>query len=403
MEKWSFWFTILVIVLAGAFGQGCIIEEKGNELELKNCHDKVLKIVMMNPEEVKAITGIGFGNNFPKLNNEFFGKFKNMKSLNLKQCKISEISPDAFQGLTKLKKLYLTENEITRLYQHVFEPLACLQSLYLDENKIEYLDKNLLKHNRNLRVLSLGFNQISSFAAELLANLQNLEDFSIQNNQIRTFSKKVFQENKKLKSLNLMANGIFAIERDTFQHLNELTYLNLKGNECVNKKIGDSKSKINLTEITRDLGPCFKIFEDDFKSEELTITTESPVCTCPTTQSSITNGCNDDGLVFPTENDDDVDYIEILYFIIFGLVLVIIFLSLTIAIMYTRMPENRIIVPSEEMNELQEIPVTRVEPGYVEMNANRLGAGYVSNHNLAGEESQQIRSAGRVEHIYETI
>jgi hypothetical protein len=388
----------MVINLTGVFGEGCI-EEKENSLELKNCRAEDLKFDdVVNPGDVKEITANN--NNFPKLNNEFFGKFKNLESLSLKKCKISEISNNAFQGLTKLKKLYLSGNEITKLDERVFEPLENLEQLYLDENKIEDLDKDFLKYNRNLKVLSLGFNQISTLDDELLFNLKKLEYFSIQENQIEILNKNVFKENKRLIQLNLKNNKIFAIERDTFQHLKELRYLNLEENDCIIKKIGDFHLKINLGEVTEALESCYKIYANHVKSKEsIQITTCPPQTTCPTPETSVINEYNNyDSL------PDNVDHTEKFHFTIFGLILINICSMLTIAIMSTKIPKNGYATPlPREMNQLQEMTESRVEPGYVEMNAikfgTRSGSGnYDGNLQRIGSTGQ-----GRGEHVYAEI
>jgi hypothetical protein len=351
MELWKLCFIILAINLAGAFGERCIIEKKGNLTELRSCHVEDLKFDKV--DDVKEMTANN--NNFPNLNYSIFGKFQKLESLSLKQCNISGISPDAFQGLTKLKKLYLNENELMELDERVFEPLENLEKLYLDANQIKTLDKDLLKHNRNLKVLSLDFNQISFLNDELLFNLEKLEQLSIQENEMKTLNSKIFQENMRLNRLNLKNNKIFAIERDSFQHLKELKYLNLEGNICINKTFGNFHLKVNFTEVTQDLELCQKINERYVESWEPKL-----------------------GSI---------------------LIMIILLLALIVAIICMKMRKNR----NEqtfpmEMNQLQRVTQTGAETNYLQMNS--IKCGLHGSNIIAGRNLLQIKSA---DHEYATI
>lgn len=103
---------------------------------------------------------------------------KKLKTISLRNNKISRIPQNTFIDVVELEFLSLSFNEIQSLASNVFQPLKHLKGLYLENNKIKELSYILFKNNRNLEELWLHFNKIefvSSNATSLLNNLKILK------------------------------------------------------------------------------------------------------------------------------------------------------------------------------------------------------------------------------------
>jgi hypothetical protein len=172
-------------------------------------------------------------------------------------------------------------------------------------------------------------------------------------------------------------------------------------NYCISKKFGDFQSKIILGDVTQALESCNKINESQVESKEpIQTTTCAPQITCPTSTCPTPEISNNGDFVFPTDGDNS----EKFHFTIFGLILINICSMLTIAIMSTKYTKNGYATPlPREMNQIQEMTESRVEPGYVEMNAIKYGTRSGSDNFDANLQPIGSAGAGRGEHVYAEI
>jgi hypothetical protein len=431
MRNWKLLLISLLTKLAWACGESCIVENGIGKLNFKYCTIDDLKYdkVSMNPDNIKEMKATG-ANNFTKLDDEIFKNFRNLETLYLARCNISEISNDAFQGMVKLKNLDLSNNKLKNgLDESILMPLINLQKIYLGGNSIEHLDKNLLKHNPNLSYLSLSGNQISSLDPDFFPYLSNLEELWLNHNQITTLSRETFEENRNLQKLYLHNNKISAIERDTFRHLTNLIFLDLKGNECIDE-IFEKHPEINMSDVTTNMNSCQKNFENLLKvckkslmTNSRTVETSQPPLTCPTPETNIQ--CNNESLmefvdekvakacppvVCPTPEVEVTTKSECnvkndsqkFYTIIFGSISFFLFIiSLLVNIIQCiRKPKNS--TSTSPAQEEQPKMNQRVESPYTPMNAHSLGARNLKGRNDHSGQELVNYDDGRA-HVYQNI
>uniref|UniRef100_A0A4W4HLJ4 Slit homolog 1a (Drosophila) n=1 Tax=Electrophorus electricus TaxID=8005 RepID=A0A4W4HLJ4_ELEEL len=101
---------------------------------------------------------------------------------NTSNNQISEIAPDAFQGLRSLNSLVLYGNKITELPKGVFDGLYALQLLLLNANKIHCVRANAFQDLQNLSLLSLYDNKIQTLAKGTFASLRAIQTLHLAQN-----------------------------------------------------------------------------------------------------------------------------------------------------------------------------------------------------------------------------
>ncbi|XP_049952245.1 leucine-rich repeat-containing protein 15-like [Schistocerca serialis cubense] len=178
-----------------------------------------------------------------------------LETLDLSECKFSEITGDMFSGFPDLTKLSLEGNAINRIEVNAFAPLTHLQILYLSHNSLEGpLPENLFVNNVELLHLDLSNNPTmkllppGGFEGEFSAletldlshcGLEKLEVFSLRNMNRLTILKLAGNNLKVLphgaigsnvKILDLSDNQLSFIEKYNFPADSRITKLYLKGN-----------------------------------------------------------------------------------------------------------------------------------------------------------------------------
>uniref|UniRef100_A0A452SCC2 Slit homolog 2 protein n=1 Tax=Ursus americanus TaxID=9643 RepID=A0A452SCC2_URSAM len=95
---------------------------------------------------------------------------------------ISELAPDAFQGLRSLNSLVLYGNKITELPKSLFEGLFSLQLLLLNANKINCLRVDAFQDLHNLNLLSLYDNKLQTIAKGTFSPLRAIQTMHLAQN-----------------------------------------------------------------------------------------------------------------------------------------------------------------------------------------------------------------------------
>ncbi|RVE54580.1 hypothetical protein evm_000701 [Chilo suppressalis] len=187
-----------------------------------------------------------------------------IKTLSLRDCSITELSPASFAGLeNSLQNLDLSENNLTMISKFMLNKLDSLRSLNLKENKV---DINLLATNtptdyamtafnnfqyklffldvsgansmemglqdvrrmRSLRYLSVGKLIRKSIRSEdFLEFGVDLEDLKVYGSTINRIESSAFQHVRTIKTLDLSENNIDFIDPFAFAELHSLTTLKM--------------------------------------------------------------------------------------------------------------------------------------------------------------------------------
>ena len=88
--------------------------------------------------------------------------------LELNDNRLSELQPNAFNGLNNLIDLTLTRNRLKELLPNAFNGLNNLKYLYFIENQITQLPPNIFNGLNNLTFLELSYNKLEAAQKEAL-------------------------------------------------------------------------------------------------------------------------------------------------------------------------------------------------------------------------------------------
>ncbi|CAK1579585.1 unnamed protein product [Parnassius mnemosyne] len=203
------------------------------------------------------------GNPIFSLREDAFRNAK-IKTLSLRDCSISDLSPASFAGLeSSLQSLDLSENNLTILSRFMLNKLDSLRSLNLRENKV---DTNMLTTNDPSEYNPASFNHFQyklffldiSGSSSLETSLQDirkmrslrylavsklirrsisaedflefgveLEDLKIFGSTINKIEASAFQYVRTIKTLDLSENNIDYIDPFAFAELHSLTTLKM--------------------------------------------------------------------------------------------------------------------------------------------------------------------------------
>ncbi|XP_071958651.1 uncharacterized protein [Antedon mediterranea] len=154
----------------------------------------------------------------------------NLQSLDLSNNKIHTIDNKSFKGLSNLLNLKLRSNSITSLNAGVFEELTSLQTLDLGNNSISILAKEMFEGVSNLQTLKLTRNKVQALGINAFGNIVRLKTLRIDHNKLSELNTQPFNNLKKLQSLDLSYNDIKRIEKNCFSNCSKLEVLKLNDN-----------------------------------------------------------------------------------------------------------------------------------------------------------------------------
>ncbi|KAL3120760.1 hypothetical protein niasHT_008052 [Heterodera trifolii] len=217
------------------------------------------------PDKVWAVLG-GFVPNIDKLairrctTNKKSSTLKNMlplkvRSLEISNCAIAQIQPNAFDSLAdsleelslesnaltslpnlhklkRVKSLNFNNNSVKELSDSTFSGLKELKFLRLRMNKLCSLMPNALSDQKSsLELLDLSFNCFSQVPSATLRNCAELKWLSLAGNSIEGIVKMQFMSLPNLMELRLHSNGLKRIAANGFINVPALRHLFLQNNK----------------------------------------------------------------------------------------------------------------------------------------------------------------------------
>ncbi|OQR74217.1 hypothetical protein BIW11_01005 [Tropilaelaps mercedesae] len=163
------------------------------------------------------------GNPLGQLNDSTFADLGNLTWLQLIDCNIRKISPNAFSRLSKLEQLNLSLNYLTSIPPKVLSNCRSLRDLAFDSN-----------------------NLTSGIPKDLLDGLNNLNEFSCKSCHLPSLPRTIFHGVPKMRTLRLSNNRIEELHKDTFANLHQLVTLSMPNNDLVSLANGTFESVIGL-------------------------------------------------------------------------------------------------------------------------------------------------------------
>ncbi|ELU11894.1 hypothetical protein CAPTEDRAFT_221265 [Capitella teleta] len=149
-------------------------------------------------------------------------------TLDVSSNKLTELSPNSLNGLSRLTELNLNNNGISEISRGSLDGMPNLNTLH--HNEITALNASLLELMPFLHILDLNFNQISLLQATSFPFLPNLHQLFLNSNRLQRIEANSLDNLPALEWLKLKKNRLEVIPKDLFAKTNHLKYLELSRN-----------------------------------------------------------------------------------------------------------------------------------------------------------------------------
>ncbi|OXA50186.1 Slit 1 protein [Folsomia candida] len=166
-----------------------------------------------------------------------FKNCSNVMDLNFSGNKLTQV-PEAIGALNLIKTLDLGENKITDISNASFASLPNLYGLRLTDNLIGHIPKDALSNLPSLKIANFAKNKISSIEQKAFDNNPNLQALRVDNNAIK---------------------GMFGL----FKNIPNLLWLNISGNKLEELDYKEFPPRIQWVDLRSNmiskLGTCLEI------------------------------------------------------------------------------------------------------------------------------------------------
>ncbi|CAG0881929.1 unnamed protein product [Darwinula stevensoni] len=164
-----------------------------------------------------------------------FTGLKNLKRLDINNCKLKSIESLTFSALESLEHLDLSGNEINIDNDEILSGLTSLISIFLHGNEITFRGATSpFKDLKNLKVLKLSDNFIRYLTGDLLLGLEKIETLILSENNILAWKLPIFATSTNLNTLRLDRNNLVEVTEGMLIDFSNLTTLDISKNlfEC---------------------------------------------------------------------------------------------------------------------------------------------------------------------------
>ncbi|CAB0045326.1 unnamed protein product [Trichogramma brassicae] len=175
--------------------------------ETVECRQRGLASVPDGLEPMTQVLDVS-DNDIAALPNRIFVKVRltNLQRLYLRNCRISRIDAQAFDGLTNLVELDLSQNKLASVPTASFASTPFLRDLSLARNPLGKIPAHAFKDMPTLVKLDLSDAELSELAAKGFQGLKLLESLKLNHNRISTLHPGTFEPLEKLTSIALHEN-----------------------------------------------------------------------------------------------------------------------------------------------------------------------------------------------------
>ncbi|CAG9765458.1 unnamed protein product [Ceutorhynchus assimilis] len=155
-----------------------------NDKQIVECPWKNLENIPENIDFATQTLDLS-GNNFQP--DYDFKNFASLQKLFLKNCQITSLKKDVFEGLTNLIHLDLSDNLLENIPLEALMPCPSLTSLNLSKNPIKTLKKLAFNNLNMLQNIDLSSCELTQISSEAFSNLHNLEWLDLSQNKLENF------------------------------------------------------------------------------------------------------------------------------------------------------------------------------------------------------------------------
>ncbi|KAH8283340.1 hypothetical protein KR054_007903 [Drosophila jambulina] len=163
-----------------------------------------------------------------------FETFPHLKTLDVSNTNILELTRNAFSAASNLTYLNLAYNNLTSIQTSVFIGANVLMRLDLSYNDITSLSVNAFCGLHTISQIFLTGNRLKELHSDIFKDNEYLEKVSFEGNLLTTIQPEVFRNMRRIKEVNLSNNQLIHIHPDTFAEAASLENLVLSYNQLRN-------------------------------------------------------------------------------------------------------------------------------------------------------------------------
>ncbi|ELT94470.1 hypothetical protein CAPTEDRAFT_65802, partial [Capitella teleta] len=154
---------------------------------------------------------------------------KFIKSLNLRQNRISVLPTNIFNGFQNLTFLYLNQNRITHIEEGAFTGMVSLVQLHIGDNllSIETLETSVFEAELYMSKFTMSSSNVTE---TIFQNISTLKVLSLRDSRLTSIPTKTLNGLTQLRSLTFDNLNIGYVSEDMFESLYSLTKLSLINN-----------------------------------------------------------------------------------------------------------------------------------------------------------------------------
>ncbi|XP_067623889.1 uncharacterized protein kek1 [Eurosta solidaginis] len=184
----------------------CACKWKGGKQTVE-CIDRQLIQIPENIDPSTQVLDMS-GNKLQTLSNEKFirANLLNLQKLYLRSCKIGEIEPETFKGLTNLVELDLSHNLLVVVPSLALSYISSLRELTLASNHIHKIESNSFASTPALHKLDLSHCDIQTIAPLAFNGLESLTLLRLNGNKLGVLLPRTIETLRKLHGIELHDN-----------------------------------------------------------------------------------------------------------------------------------------------------------------------------------------------------
>lgn len=184
----------------------CACKWKGGKQTVE-CIDRLLIQIPQHIDPSTQVLDMS-GNKLQTLSNEQFirANLLNLQKLYLRNCKIGEIEPETFKGLTNLVELDLSHNLLVVVPSLALSYISSLRDLTLASNHIHKIEANAFASTPSLHKLDLSHCDIQSIAPQAFEGLEGLNLLRLNGNKLSELLPKTIETFGRLHGIELHDN-----------------------------------------------------------------------------------------------------------------------------------------------------------------------------------------------------
>lgn len=190
-------------------------------------------------------------NKISELADATFNNLRNLTTVDLSFNSIMAIRPGTFINVMNMRFLSLKGNQLQSFKGEIFNTGTGLEEIDISDNQLSYLFPTSFRIHPRLKRLVASNNKFNFFPASIIAGLQFLEHIDLSNNQLKTVEELDYARLPRLRQLILKNNKLESISEMAFHNSSQLQYIDLSMNklERLGERTFEGLARIELMNL----------------------------------------------------------------------------------------------------------------------------------------------------------